>query len=89
MPFQPSQLDAITAAADALTTARTQHDAARAQLQSAHATLDQALEAIAPALAEGDIRCLSGPVTAVTRSGGVVRYVVIPGFLDPEPAPAP
>lgn len=80
MPFQPSQLEALTTAAADLTAARAQHDSARARL-------DAALEAIAPHLAEGDIRCLSGAITAVTKTGGVAKYVVIPGFLDPEPAP--
>ncbi len=80
MPFQQVHLDSVTAAASELTAARAQHDAAKARL-------DQALELLAPGLNEGDVRTLGGAVTAVTKTDGKIRYVVIPGLLDPDPVP--
>jgi hypothetical protein len=81
VPFQQEHLDALTTAAGELTAARARHEAARARL-------DQTLESLAPGLAEGDIRALAGPVAAVTKAGGVVKYVIIPGLLDADGAPS-
>ena len=79
MPFQQSHLDALTTAASELTAAKAQHDAARSRLE-------QTLESLSAGLAEGDIRTLAGPVPAVTKVGGVVKYVIVPGLLDAEGA---
>ena len=82
MPFLQSHLDALTIATTELTAAKAQHDAARSRL-------DQTLEALSAGLAEGDIRALAGPVPAVTKVGGVVKYVIVPGLLDAEGAAQP
>jgi hypothetical protein len=82
VPFLQTHLDAVTTAANDLTTAKAQHDAAKTRL-------DRTLESLSAGLAEGDIRCLTGPVAAVTKVGGVVKYVIVPGLLDAEGATTP
>lgn len=79
MSFQQAHLDALTSAVNDLTVSRAQHDAARTKL-------DQMLESLSAGLAEGDIRALAGPVAAVTKVGGVVKYVIVPGLLDADGA---
>lgn len=77
--FQQAHVDALTSAVNDLTAAKAQHDAARTKL-------DQTLESFSAGLAEGDIRALAGPVAAVTKVNGVVKYVFVPGLLDADGA---
>jgi hypothetical protein len=77
--FNRAHLDAVTADVSSLTSTAAQHDAARSKL-------DQTLQSLSPGLAEGDIRSLNGPIPAVTKVGGVVKYVIVPGLLDADGA---
>ncbi len=77
MPFSQSHLDSTTAAIAAVASTKAQHDAARSHL-------DEQLAALSDGLAEGDVRLLSGPAPAVTKVNGIVKYVIVPGLLDPD-----
>jgi hypothetical protein len=79
MSLNPAHLEAVTTAVAELTAAQAHHENARVKL-------DQALLSLSAAMAEGDIRVVGNAVPAVTKVNGVVKYVIVPGLLDPDGA---
>jgi hypothetical protein len=79
MSLTPTHLDAVTTAAAELA-------AAQHQRESADAKLKQTLQSLSAELAEGDIRIVGNAVPAITKVNGVVKYVIVPGLLDPDGA---